>query len=64
MLLNRIDRSLDKILEGVDTCNVRIILEANQEFDSSVKDMAKMADNFLQAFENGTYWTFKTPKLW
>ena len=53
MLLNRIDRSLDRILEGLDTCNVRIILEANQEFDASVKEMAKMADNFLQAFENG-----------
>ena len=41
------------MLEGLDRMDPYLMLEASKEFDKSVKDTAKIAQNFLQALENG-----------
>ena len=53
MLNSRIERSTDMMLEGLDRMDPYLMLEASKEFDKSVKDTAKIAQNFLQALENG-----------
>lgn len=51
MLINRIERSVDIMLEGLDACNVPLMLEAVQEFDDGVKTAAKIAQEFVKILE-------------
>ena len=49
MLINRIERSMEIMLEGLDLLDPRLMIEASQEFDASVVDAAKVAKEFIDA---------------
>lgn len=51
MLINRIERSVDIMLEGLDTCNVPLMLEAVQEFEDGVKTTSKISQEFVKILE-------------
>ena len=47
MLINRIYRSMDLVLEGVDNCQPELLLEASKEFESGVQELAKNIEQFV-----------------
>ena len=52
MLINRIERSMEIMLEGLDRCDPYLMIEASKEFDTSVKETAKIAKDFALALED------------
>lgn len=51
MLINRIEHSVDIMLEGLDACDPSLMLEAAKEFDEGVKTAAKIAQEFVKILE-------------
>jgi len=47
MLINRIHRSMDLVLEGVDNCQPELLLEASKEFETGVQELAKNIEQFV-----------------
>ena len=47
MLINRIHRSMELVLEGVDSCHPELLLEASKEFESGVQDLIKNIEQFV-----------------
>ena len=47
MLINRIRRSMELVLEGVDNCHPSLLLEASKEFESGVQDLIKNIEQFV-----------------
>ena len=47
MLIYKIQRSMDKVLEGVDTLNAPLILEASGEFENGVAELKKNLEGFI-----------------
>jgi hypothetical protein len=48
MLINKIQRSMEMTLEGVDTLNVSLILEASGEFEKGVAELKKNLEGFIR----------------
>ena len=46
MLINRLQHNMDRVIEGIDTLDVSLILEASKEFESGVDELKKSIQQF------------------
>ena len=46
MLINRLQHNMDRVIEGIDTLDVSLILEASKEFEAGVNELRKSIDAF------------------
>ena len=51
MLLIKIDKSMDRMLEAIDNCDVSLLLEANSEFVKGYEELKKSVGSFIELLE-------------
>jgi len=47
MLISRIHRSMNRVLEGIDRCDPQLILEASKEFEGAAEELKKNMEAFV-----------------
>lgn len=55
MLISRLHRSIDLVLEGIDNCNVGLILEASQEFAEGYKKLGDQIKEFIKVCDTADF---------
>tara|TARA_Y100000593_G_scaffold77717_1_gene144005 strand:- start:14831 stop:16645 length:1815 start_codon:yes stop_codon:yes gene_type:complete len=55
MSVSRLHRSIDLVLEGIDNCDIDLILEASQAFTKGHRDLIEQIKEFIKVLENAQH---------
>ena len=46
MLINRLQHNMNRVVEGIDTLDISLIIEASKEFEAGVDELKKSIEQF------------------